>query len=174
MDKLKDFLNPKSMLTPGIAGGITMMIANTLWVQFELPQKWTALTVSFLLGFLILLARETPIWQRIIYYILNSLIIFSVGAGTNTIGTGFSKPAAQPSKHAITRYLEISTAYADPGSTIVEAEGKGKKKSKRETQVETTSSMTITSEKTEKTEKTVIPGKKPQKTEEREFFRTWF
>jgi hypothetical protein len=26
-----------SILTPGLAGGITMMIANSLWVQYALP-----------------------------------------------------------------------------------------------------------------------------------------
>src|SRR2546425_10624835 len=38
------------MLTPGIAGGVTMLIANALWVAFSLPPRWTSLVLSFLLG----------------------------------------------------------------------------------------------------------------------------
>jgi hypothetical protein len=174
MDKLKDFLNPKSMLTPGIAGGIAMMIANTLWIQFELPQKWTALVISFLLGTLLFLAKETPVWQRIIYYLLNSLIIISVGAGTNTIGSGLSKPMSQPSEHSIIRHFKISTAYADPSSIAVGAENKDREKPKKKTQEETASSATNTKEKTGQTEKTTIPDKNPKKTEDRKFFQTWF
>jgi len=70
MADVKEFLNPKSMLTPGIAGGVTMMISNTLWFQFELPQKWTALTISFLLGLMVVVAKA-PAWQRLVFWVLN-------------------------------------------------------------------------------------------------------
>lgn len=86
MADIKEFLNPKSMLTPGLAGGITMMIANSLWVQFALPQKWSALVVSFLFGAIVFSVTTLPIWQRPIFYLLNSLIIFSMGVGVNTVG----------------------------------------------------------------------------------------
>jgi len=81
MAEVNDFLNPRSMLTPGIAGGITMTIANTLWVQFGLESKWTALVISFALSLLVFRAQNIPFWEKIIYYGLNALIIYSVGVG---------------------------------------------------------------------------------------------
>ena len=86
MSKVKDFLNPNSMLTPGIAGSITMMIANALWVNFGLTPKYTALVLCLLLGMVVLAELRAPLWQKSIYYIINVLIIFSVSAGSNVVG----------------------------------------------------------------------------------------
>src|SRR2546422_1640859 len=84
------------MLTPGIAGGVTMLIANALWVAFSLPPRWTSLALSFLLGLLVFVATtRVPVWQRAVYYLLNSLIIFSVSIGTNYVGVGVTHPPAQ-------------------------------------------------------------------------------
>src|SRR5207249_12012384 len=85
------------MLTPGIAGGITMLIANALWVAFSLPPRWTSLVLSFLLGLLAFVATKIPLWQRAVYYLLNSLIIFSVSIRTNYVGVGLTHPPAQQS-----------------------------------------------------------------------------
>ena len=81
MAKVDDFLKPESMMTPGVAGAITMTISNTLWVQFGLQQRWCALGLSFAFGALVFAASRLPVWQRGIYYVLNSLIIFSAAAG---------------------------------------------------------------------------------------------
>ncbi len=94
--KVEEFLQPKAMLTPGIAGGVTMLIANALWVAFSLPPRWTALVLSFLLGLLVFVATpRAPVWQRAVYYLLNSLIIFSVSIGTNYVGVGATRPPTQ-------------------------------------------------------------------------------
>ncbi len=93
--KVEEFLQPKAMLTPGIAGGITMLIANALWVAFSLPPRWTSLVLSFLLGLLVFVATRVPLWQRAVYYLLNSLIIFSVSIGTNYVGVGLTRPPTQ-------------------------------------------------------------------------------
>jgi hypothetical protein len=96
--KVDDFLQPKAMLTPGIAGGVTMLIANALWVAFSLPPRWTSLVLSFLVGLLVFVAKgDVPAWQRAVYYVLNSLIIFSVSIGTNYVGVGLTHPATQQS-----------------------------------------------------------------------------
>src|SRR5207245_11316855 len=83
------------MLTPGIAGGVTMLIANALWVAFSLPPRWTSLVLSFLLGLLVFVATKVPLWQRAVYYLLNSLIIFAVSIGTNYVGVGLTHPPTQ-------------------------------------------------------------------------------
>ena len=96
--KVEEFLQPKAMLTPGIAGGVTMLIANALWVAFGLPPRWTALVLSFVLGLLVFVGRSggVPGWQRAVYYLLNSLIIFSVSIGTNYAGVRLPhSPASQ-------------------------------------------------------------------------------
>ena len=94
--RVEEFLQPKAMLTPGIAGGVTMLIANALWVAFSLPPRWTSLVLSFLLGLLVFVATtRVPVWQRVVYYLLNSLIIFSVSIGTNYVGVGVTRPPTQ-------------------------------------------------------------------------------
>jgi hypothetical protein len=97
--KVDEFLQPKAMLTPGIAGGVTMLIANALWVAFSLPPRWTSLVLSFLVGLLVFVARGgVPMWQRAVYYVLNSLIIFAVSIGTNYVGVGVTHPPTQQTK----------------------------------------------------------------------------
>lgn len=83
MADTKEFLNPNSMLTPGIVGGLTVSISMPLSLHFGLSVKWVALTVSFLFGALIVVySREAMAYlQRGLYWILNSLIIFSVSIG---------------------------------------------------------------------------------------------
>ncbi|HYS00039.1 MAG TPA: hypothetical protein VEO58_13540 [Gemmatimonadales bacterium] len=96
--KVDEFLQPKAMLTPGIAGGVTMLIANALWVAFALPPRWTSLVLSFVVGLPVFVAKGgVPAWQRAVYYVLNSLIIFSVSIGTNYVGVGLMHPPAQQS-----------------------------------------------------------------------------
>jgi len=46
------------MLTPGVAGALAMMITNALGMNFELPRAWTALTLSFIFGLLVLVADK--------------------------------------------------------------------------------------------------------------------
>ena len=99
--KVDEFLQPKAMLTPGIAGGVTMLIANALWVAFSLPPRWTSLLLSFVLGLLVFVTTtRVPLWQRAVYYLLNSLIIFAVSIGTNYVGVGVTHPPAQQNKLA--------------------------------------------------------------------------
>jgi hypothetical protein len=99
--RVDEFLQPKAMITPGIAGGVTMLIANALWVAFSLPPRWTSLVLSFVLGLLVFLTKGgVPVWQRALYYLLNSLIIFSVSIGTNYVGVGLTHPPA-PQGNAI-------------------------------------------------------------------------
>ena len=83
---LSDFLNPNSMITPGAAGAFTMMITNTLCQQFaNLPLGVTGLLVSFLFG-AVVFGAGVSIPARMMYYVINSLIIFTVAMGSNAIG----------------------------------------------------------------------------------------
>lgn len=86
MAQVDDFLKPESMMTPGVAGAITMTISNALWMQFGLQQRWSALVLSFALGALAVASARIPVWQRAVYCVFNSLIIFTAAAGGNYLG----------------------------------------------------------------------------------------
>ena len=83
MVNAKDFLNPNSMLTPGIAGGLTVTITLPLVTQFYLSFKWVALAVSFLIALSVIFSfkEKIKVPQKVAYCLLNTLIIFSVSVG---------------------------------------------------------------------------------------------
>ncbi|QQZ44170.1 hypothetical protein IF690_11755 [Pseudomonas sp. SK3(2021)] len=94
---MNEFLNPKSMLTPGAAGAIVMLIANTLCSQFpELAFRWMAISLSFLVGLIVFWSAELKLGHRAAFWAVNSLIIFSVGVGTSNIAANVQRPAAPP------------------------------------------------------------------------------
>jgi hypothetical protein len=84
-----EFLNPKSMLTPGICGAIIMVTANALGATFGLEgptRSLICLVLSFLAGTLVFAAGVKKFWPKLAYYVFNSLIIFSTAAGVNFSG----------------------------------------------------------------------------------------
>lgn len=95
---LDEFLNPKSMVTPGIAGAMTTLLTATLANQFSVPSNWTALIISFAFGLLVALGA-LPWWQRAIFYVVNSLIIFSVAVGANTAGVAATRQQGGEVRH---------------------------------------------------------------------------
>lgn len=107
-NSVKDFLHPASMLTPGLAGAVTMMITNALANQFEVEPSWTGLIISFICGLLVLVSNVIW-WQKAVYYVLNSLIIFCVAAGSS----GFASSATE----SASIHFGISSAYAAQAAT---------------------------------------------------------
>lgn len=85
MATLNDFLNPTSILTPGIAGGMATTIALPLATNFGFSIPWITLGASLLLSLAIVSRFETNIAlsHRSLYCILNTLIIFSTSAGAS-------------------------------------------------------------------------------------------
>jgi hypothetical protein len=111
---MDEFLNPRSMLTPGLAGGMVMMVTNALYKQFDalphvLPPPCMAISLSLVLGLLGIYAGVAPRWKKLVYYVFNSLVIFSVAAGFNTVGSAVTDPPKQTGPVA---FIGISTAYA--------------------------------------------------------------
>ena len=113
---MKDFINPKSMLTPGVAGSLMMFLVNGVTLQFpEIPIRFLALFLSFLIG-AIVWASETEgklaVVQKAIYWVLNSLIIFVVGFGAANLA---ADATAGGSKVAVSHGLSlpfVSAAFA--------------------------------------------------------------
>ncbi len=96
------YLNSRSMITPGIAGATTTMITGTLAAQFGLPGNYTALVVSFILGLMVLQDNSIVIYQRLMFYVVNSIVIFTMAMGINAAGVAASK-----SSDPITRSVPI-------------------------------------------------------------------
>jgi hypothetical protein len=114
-EKFNEFLNPKSMLTPGACGAVIMALTNTLGTAFGVSgigRTLISLALSFLLGSLVFAADLKSAWQKFVFYLLNSLVIFSMAAGTNSAsqaavnGTAAPEPAATTASLLHTQVVE--------------------------------------------------------------------
>lgn len=180
MAEVNDFLNPNSMLTPGIAGSITMMIANTLWVNFGLDPKLTALTICLLLGLLVLAELKVALWQKPIYYIINVLVIFSVSVGANVVGVSTDTIRIASQSTVVTEEQNIdSTSLSNVGNFFINSAAADEKTIKK---------IPLTTEKSNQNNKKMLENSnktseavrldrnfyKVPKQEKRKFFKSWF
>ena len=95
MPEVKEFLNPTSMLTPGLAGGMVVSISMPLAINFDLSFKWIVLCMSFLIALIIVSSFEGVVKKSVkgLYVILNALTIFSVSVGA---GISLDSPPQAP------------------------------------------------------------------------------
>jgi hypothetical protein len=113
---MNEFINPKSMTTPGAAGTLMMLLANTVCAAFpEVAFRYVALMLSFMIGSIVFKAAGLGKWERGAYWFINSLIIFSMGVGTSNIAANVT---ANPNSHAA---LERAVAILESSSSIVAA-----------------------------------------------------
>jgi hypothetical protein len=129
-DGFQQFLNPSSMLTPGFAGALTMMITNALVGQFSIEPGYAGLGVSFLFGTLVL-SHKGKLWTRVVYYVLNSLVIFCVAMGANhagiaaaTVGAPAEPPSAVHAAALPTPAPQPSPVAAGSGAGSLPAEAR--------------------------------------------------
>ena len=109
------------MLTPGIAGGIVMLITQSLSNSFQWPLAITAIALSFLVGLLVFITTSIPVWQRIVFYVLNSLIIFSVAVGTSAAASGRGSASGHGSEPNQVAAAEADLAKAKEQLTQLES-----------------------------------------------------
>jgi hypothetical protein len=114
--EFKEFVNPKAMLTPGIAGGIIMFMSDTLWKIFALPSKWSAIVLSFLLAFAIFKQYAAPIVEKYVYTFFNGLLILCVAMSYNYIGNKATIKSSSQEFFGIT----MSASYHDNGKIGLE------------------------------------------------------
>lgn len=119
---MNEFLNPKSMLTPGVAGSLMMFLVNGIGCQFpELPMRYLALFISFLIGSIVWFSEiegRAPMMQKGIYWVLNSMVIFVVGFGTaNLAAEATSGPRPPTMPHALHLFSPTS-AHADQTTAV--------------------------------------------------------
>lgn len=116
---LQDFLHPKSMLTPGVAGGIVMGISTSVGPAVGFDPLSCILVLSFVVG-LVVFVTTTTVFLKVVYYILNSLIICTIALGMfvnakgGVITTGAPPPAAvsptpEQAKQAAAQGLTVTT-----------------------------------------------------------------
>ena len=99
---MTDFLNPKSMVTPGMAGALVMFLSNAICLQFpEIAPRWAALVLSFALGAMVIAAANLPRLPAAGFWLINSLIIFAVAAGSAGVAAKATAPAATTASAAI-------------------------------------------------------------------------
>ena len=96
--EVNDFVNSKSMATPGLAGGLVMFITNAIDMQFGCGSflPYFVLGFSFLIGVVVFKDETTVGVSKVGFYILNSFIIFAVASGTNSIGYKVTKDDPPP------------------------------------------------------------------------------
>ena len=112
-EPLNDFLNPNSMLTPGFAGGLTMMITTVICRFFELQPAYTGLAVSAMFGALVLVGAAS--WLRkAIYYVLNTLIIFCVAMGSGNFAHNLED---RRQVAALPVLALVASAHAEPAAS---------------------------------------------------------
>ena len=115
MSDMDKFLTPESMLTPGLAGGMTMGVTNALAFQFGLSAPGPALIaliLSFLFGLCVFVSSSKSARAvKLLFWVINSLVIFTVAAGSNALGMVATTP---PPKQLASRVVEmlVTTAHA--------------------------------------------------------------
>jgi hypothetical protein len=109
---MDNFLDAKSMITPGVAGTLVMLVTNALSNNFSLPGKWVALVLSFVCGLLVFGDKKLRVGPRVAFYVVNSLIIFATSVGANGIGAAAAELPAAPAAVAAEPLTPTAVAAA--------------------------------------------------------------
>jgi len=94
--RVEEFLNPRSMVTPGVAGGLTMIIANSITYHFHIKLAFVGLFVSCLFSLIAIYSAKMDIFQRLVFFVLNSLVIFAMALGSNAAGINILSEKQKP------------------------------------------------------------------------------
>ena len=176
----EDFINPKSMITPGAAGALLMFMVNGLCYSFpELEPRMAALVLSFIIGTVVFKAGSLRVGERTAYWVINSLIIFVMGTGAANIA---AKASSEPEKVAAISH-GISMSFIPEAVAQETADVDLMKKRLDEEQAEK-EKMRLELERLKKRLNEVESKKEPQSTDKpkeregspppsRPFFRQW-
>ena len=113
-DQLQEFMNPKSAMTIGASGAMVIAFTTTLALSFSWPRPVTALALSALLALLQVSAAKAigNLFQRAVYFVVVTLVIFHAARGGNTtLADGES--AARSAEAPQVSFSLVSSAYAD-------------------------------------------------------------
>jgi len=114
---MNDFVNPKSMMTPGAAGALVMFLSNAVSFQFpEVTPRWLALALSFVLGAIVVGAAKPKVLAASGLWLVNSLVIFAVAVGSAGEAAKMAGPAASGVAAAVNRIIPSAHAQSAPAS----------------------------------------------------------
>ena len=87
---IDEFVNPKSMITPGAAAGLVAAIAGACFSVLGIVLPWLLVLLSFFVGCVVFFSKEfsDPAMTKgakCFFYTLNSLIIFAMVTGTHSV-----------------------------------------------------------------------------------------
>lgn len=110
----EEFVNPKSMMTPGFAAAAVATVAGALFSNFAIALPASLMILSFLFGAIVFHSKEfaDPSMKYVakaFFYIINSLIIFAMASGTHSV--------LDPSK----RTTRSNAGFAIVGSAYAQA-----------------------------------------------------
>jgi len=91
------------MVTPGFLGALVMVGTNVFGAVLAIPPgtRWyplLSLALSFLFG-LAIIVHSRSVREKIVFYVMNSIVILSVATGSNVLGQQIQQlgqPGAQP------------------------------------------------------------------------------
>ena len=110
---MNEFLNPKSMLTPGAAGALVMFLSNTVCAVFpEVAFRYVALVLSFLVAWVLVTPAAGRLSERAGYWVLNALVVFAMGVGTTNIAANLERGAATEPQISLLGWL-VGPALAE-------------------------------------------------------------
>ena len=114
---MHDFLNPKSMVTPGMAGALVMFLSNAVCFQFpEIAPRWAALLLSFALGGFVIAAAKLRYLQAAGFWVINSLIIFAVAAGSAGVAAKSTGAVSTGATALANFFIPSAVAQTTPAS----------------------------------------------------------
>lgn len=108
----EEFVNPKSMATPGFLAAAVASVAGAVFSMFGIALPAALIILSFFFGAVVFHSKEfadpqMKKWTKWFFYILNSLIIFAMATGTHSVLDKRGRTSV-----ADTRILSFSAAYA--------------------------------------------------------------
>jgi hypothetical protein len=88
--QVEEFVSPKSMITPTVAGAAATVISAALFTNLRVQPGISLLLMSFLLATIVAYSKEfkspkLPAWLKVVLYVLNALLIFANATGTNAV-----------------------------------------------------------------------------------------
>lgn len=95
------FFTATNIGSVALATSAIIVVVNTLYSLFKLPQKWTAIVTALLISYLFVLFSEEPHWYDWLLAFLNGCLLFCSALGLNQIVVSSKKPeekeVAEPS-----------------------------------------------------------------------------
>ena len=87
---IEEFVNPKSMITPGAAAAVVATVSGAFFSMFSIALPVALLIFSLFVGAIVFYSKEFAeegmgIASKIFFYALNSLIIFAMATGTHAV-----------------------------------------------------------------------------------------